>query len=267
MDINKIHSLFSIICFFFASFLFISILSTTFINNFDNLLLILFKQNGLFSYLTQILLFISFLVGVYMYATCNKDNAKQNRFIFFGASLFATLVIANILTSPKISKIEEITEIYYQGDVLSLKIKGIIINSIVFICFITTPLFNYFYAKKIYNSYFYKTYLREIIPSLNTSIIFLLGYCTQIYNNKLYIFDICLIISVIFLFIWIFINSKQILTFHNVFNLFILIIGFIIISLSKNTLSNVNAYHANTFFYTIGILMWYINISHKLDSK
>lgn len=266
MDINKIHSLFSIVFFFFASFLFISILSTTFINNFDNLLLILFKQEGLFFYLNRILLFISFLIGIYMYAICNKNNIKRNRFIFLGAALFGALIIISILLNPKIGEIEEITEIK-NYEAFSLKIKGIIVNSALFMYFIATPLFNYFYAKKIYNSYFYKTYLKEMIPSLNTSIVFLFAYCIQIYNNKLYIFDIVLISSVIILFMWIFISSKQILTFHNVFNLFILIIGFTIISLSKNTLSNVNSYHANMFFNILGLFLWYLNISNKLDSK
>ena len=199
-------------------------------------------------------------------ALCNANNIKRNRFVFLGAALFGILIIISILINPKMGGIEEITEIK-NYEVFSLKIKGIIINSTLFIYFIATPLFNYFYAKKIYNSYFYKTYLKEIIPSLNTSIIFLFAYCIQIYNNRLYVFDIFLISCAIFLFMWIFINSKQILTFHNVFNLFILIIGFTIISLSKNTLSNVNSYHANMFFNILGLFVWYLNISNKLDSK
>lgn len=264
MTRHNIHIIFSLLFFFFSSFLFFSIICSALIDNFDNLLVILFRQNGLFYNLTMLVFAIGFFISIYFNASRKIYNIRYENFIFFGSCIFATLIIINILLNSYAKQDEIILDIYtYSYYSYFNSINNLLIDSIVFIYFILIPMLNFLYKEKIYKNYFYKTHLKDVIPSLNVSIICLFGYTIHIYNSY-YVIDIILVSVCIIMFIRIAISSKEIVTFYTIINMLILIIGFMIFLFSKQLLSQLNLYIASTFFYSIALVFWYLNISLKL---
>ena len=267
MSRQKIQMLFSLLFFFFASFLFLSIICSLLISDFDNLLIILFRPNGLFASLTMIVFTISFIVSIYSLASKHDNNRKYNKFIFIGACIFASLIIINILLHSKTEQ-DVITNTFTQNYYNMVDgTKALLFDSIIFIYFILIPSFNFLYKEKIYKNYFYKIYLKDITPSLNVSVICLFGYAIQIYDNDYYMVEIVLISSFILIFIKIAATSRETITLNLIINMLLLIIGFMIFLLSKPLLLQINLHQASMFFYSIALLFWYLNVSLKLKEN
>lgn len=268
MTNQKIDIFFSLLFFFFSSFLFLSILSSTLIDNFENLLLIMLRPNGFFISATRFILFCGFVIAIYLYQSSKENQTKKYKsFILFGSFLFLTLFLISIF-SYQYNFYENVLEIYSYNANYSLfnSVKELVFDVIIFIYFITIPAFSFFYKKKIYDSYFYQTYIREITPSFNVSIIFLFGYVIQKYNfsNFYSIIDFALSVFSVTLFIRIAIILRKNITLYSVVNVLILFFGFIIFIISNQLLQNANLHFASFFFYSIGLLYWFLNILLKL---
>ncbi|RDU61649.1 hypothetical protein CQA44_08390 [Helicobacter sp. MIT 14-3879] len=195
----------------------------------------------------------------------NKTNKK---FSLFGFAIFSTIFTFSMLSNINDNELDRMINIYNYKDtnIIIESIKNIIVDSLVFVYFILIPVISFFYKKRVYDSYFYQTYLREIAPSLNTSIMFLFGYSIESYSfSSLYsVIDFILNISFIALFLRIAFNLKDTISFYTIMNILLLIIGFIIFLLSSEVLSRGNLYYIGIFFYSIGLLHWYLNISLKM---
>ncbi|RAX52270.1 hypothetical protein CCY99_07725 [Helicobacter sp. 16-1353] len=270
MTKQKIEMIFSLLFFFFSLFLFLSIISSLLIVNFDNLLLIMLKPDGFFVQITRIVLFCGFCFSLYLYKTRYiKKDRKYNNFIIFGMFLFIILLLTNIFFNPKGDDLQNMLEIYSykESHTIINSTKKLFFDSVVFIYFVMIPALSFFYKRRVYDSYFYQTYIREIAPSLNVSIIFLFGYVIQEYDfsNIYSIIDIILSIFSIALFLRIAISSRYAITLYSVVNLFLLCCGFIIFILSRNLLEQCNLFYASSFFYALGLLYWFLNISIKLE--
>lgn len=259
--------IFSLIFFFFASFLFIAIIASQAIPNFDNLLPIMLKPNGFFVTLGRIALVVGFFISLYNFFTRKIRNRIYTNFTIFASVLFAMLFMLSILSNFSGSELDRMVNIYSYNDHSNIvrNIKKIIIDSVVFIYFILIPIIGFFYKRHIYDSYFYQTYLREIAPSINTSIFFLFGYSVESYSlNVRPAIDFALSLICILLFLRIAFSLRKTISFYSVMNLLVLIVGFVLFLYSSQTLSKGNFYYVGIFFYTIGLLYWYINISIKL---
>lgn len=269
MTKQKIEMIFSLLFFFFSLFLFLSIISSLFIDNFENLLLILLKPEGFFVQITRVVLFFSFCFALYLYKTRYiKKYRKYNNFVLFGIFLFMILLLISLFFNPKSDDLQNVLEIYsYKESDFFTSVKKLFVDSIVFIYFVIIPALSFSYKKKVYDSYFYQTYIREIAPSLNISIVFLFGYIIQEYNfdNFYSIIDFLLSILGIALFVRIAIGLRHVVTPYNIINILILICGFITFILSSELLEKCNLYYASSFFYTLGLLYWFLNISIKLE--
>ena len=255
---QKNEFIFSIVFFFFSSFFFLTIISSLFVDNFGDLLDIFLSPNNLFIQLTRILLFSAICVLIYLL------QSKKNKYIYiFGIFVFLSLLLISLF-SPK-DKSEDIFFDIYELDNRYLVVnstKELIIDSVVFVYFITIPLLSFFYKKNIFDNYFYKTYIKEFAPSLNVSIIFLFGYCLRAYdfNDLFSMIDFVLSLCSIVLFARIIFSLKSFITFYNIVNLFILVFGFILIIFCSYLLGKFDLYYASLLFYAIGLLYWFFNI-------
>lgn len=259
--------IFSLIFFFFASFLFIAIIVSQVIPNFDNLLPIMLKPNGFFVTLGRIVLVAGLLISLYNFFTRKARNRLYTNFTIFAAVLFVMLFMLSVLSNFSGTELDRMVNIYSYNDHSDIvrNIKKTLIDSVVFIYFILIPIINFFYKKHIYDSYFYQTYLREITPSMNTSIFFLFGYSVESYSLTIRpAIDFTLSLICILLFVRIAFSLRKMISFYSVMNLLVLICGFVLFLCSSQTLSKGNFYYVGIFFYTIGLLYWYINISIKL---
>ncbi|RDU57515.1 hypothetical protein [Helicobacter sp. MIT 99-5507] len=263
MTKQKNEFIFSLIFFFFSSFFFLSIISSLFIDNFVDLLDIFLRPNNIFVQLSRILLFIAICILIYLIqSSIRKDSKKYIYMALFGIFIFLSLLIISFALPQ--DNLDGFLDVYDLDDnhLVINSIEELIIDSFVFIYFITIPLFIFFYKKNLFNNYFYKTYIKEIMPSLNVSIIFLFGYCIRVYDfdNFLSAIDFVLSLASIILFARIIFSLKSSITFYNIVNLFILIFGFILFILCSHLLEQFYLYYANLFFYTIGLLYWFFNI-------
>ena len=184
MTKQKNEFIFSLIFFFFSSFFFTIILSSLFIGNFEDLLSIIVRQDGLFVKLLRIALFIGICICIYcIQVNRSKYPKKYTSILLFGILLFSSLLLISILSSPNYSGIDWVLNMYYLDNHLAINsAKEMIIDSVVFIYFITIPMLGFFYKRKLFDNYFYKTYIKEMAPSLNISIIFLFGYSIRVYD-------------------------------------------------------------------------------------
>lgn len=267
MTRQKVEMIFSLIFFFFASFLFVVIISSEFVPNFDNLLPILLKPSGFFVTLSRILLFCGIILSIYLFFQ-QSSNKKYRQFGIFGIFMFIALLSISILSSISDNELEKMINLYNykESNLLIENIKRIIIDSVVFAYFILIPAFSFFNKKRFYDNYFYKTYLQEIAPSLNTSIIFLFGYSIETYsvNNVYSVIDLGLSIIFIIVFLRIAFALRDSISFYTIMNMLVLIIGFIIFLCTSDILLKGNLYYIGIFFYCIGLLYWFLNISLKL---
>ncbi|MGX2982508.1 hypothetical protein [Helicobacter sp. 23-1045] len=275
---EKNEMIFSLIFFFFASFLFAGIITSTAIPNFDNLLPIMLKPNGFFVTMCRILLVVGFLLALYHFFTRKNFRVRSRLYgdWTLGASVvFTALFALSILSNYSADELDKMMNIYSYDEPSELirNIKKTIIDSVVFIFFILMPIISFFYKqraydryfKRVYDSYFYQTYLREVSPSMNTSIFFLFGYSVESYSFTMRpIIDCALSVICILLFVRIAISLRKSISFYSVMNLVILIIGFGLFLYSAEVLSRGNFYYVGIFFYTIGLLYWYINIAIRL---
>lgn len=271
MTKDRIQMVFSLIFFFFSSFLFLSIIFSICIDNFDNLLLILFRNNGMFFYLTRILLFVGLCFAIYLYISRSKLGVQSKRYFIFVSLCaigFILLLCVSFLTNNNVNEVENLVDIDSNNYYSFVKaIKSLVIDSVSFIYFVLIPFISYFmYQKKNKGGYFYQTYIKEIVPSINVSVIFLFGYCINIYTNIFYIIDIVLIVCSIILLLQLAIHGKEVISFYTIVNLIILISLFLLIIFSSKFLSQVDMYPASVFFYALGLLYWFLNISIKLES-
>lgn len=259
--------IFSLIFFFFASFLFIGIITSRAIPNFDNLLPIMLKPNGFFVTLSRILLVVGFLLSLYHFFTRPRRNRLYANWTIFAALLFALLFALSVLSNYSADELDKMMNIYSYNEPSELvrNIKKTIIDSVVFVYFILIPIISFFYKKRVYDSYFYQTYLREVSPSMNTSIFFLFGYSVESYSLTMRpIIDCALSVICILLFVRIAISLRKTISFYSVMNLVVLIIGFGLFLYSSEVLSRGNFYYVGIFFYAIGLLYWYLNIAIRL---
>lgn len=267
MSRQKVEMIFSLIFFFFASFLFVVIISSEFVPNFDNLLPILLKPSGFFVTLSRILLFCGIVLSIYLFFK-KSSNRKFKQFAVFGFFAFVALLSISILSGMSDNELERMTNIYSykESNLLVENTKRIIIDSVVFAYFILIPAFSFFNKKRFYDNYFYKTYLQEIAPSLNTSIIFLFGYSIETYsvNNVYSIIDLSLSVIFIIVFLRIAFALRDTISFYTIMNMLILIVGFIVFLCTSDILIKGNLYYIGIFFYCIGLLYWFLNISLKL---
>ncbi len=266
---NKIESIFSLLFFFISSFLSLTILSSVFMDNFDNLIPIMLKPNGFFITITRILIFCGFCIFIYVcLSNYNNKHSRFNKFAIFGILLLISLFILSIVSSKTNDELENVLDFYSYKESYMLfnDIKKLIIDSIIFICFVMFPIIRFFYKKRICDSYFYQTYIKEISPSLNVSIICLFGYIIQVYHlQDIYsIVDLIVSICSITLIATITFGVKQNITFYTFMNVLVLVCGFIVILLSNNYIAQSNTYNASSLFYTIGILYWQFNTLSKL---
>lgn len=264
MTKQRNESIFSLIFFFFSSFLFLSIISSLFIENFEDLLSILLRPNNLFVQLSRILLFLAICFFIYLIQSKRKKDSKKSiSMLFFGIFIFLSLLLISIFSVPKNSNLSVLDIYEFDNNYLVVNsAKELVIDSFVFIYFITIPLLGFFYKKIIFDNYFYKTYIKEIAPSLNVSIMFLFGYCIRAYDfHSLFsIIDFILSVVSIALFVKIIFSLKSSVTFYVIINLFILIFGFILVVACWDSLRNLDLYYSSLFFYTIGLLYWFCNI-------
>ena len=173
----------------------------------------------------------------------------------------------SILSNYSADELDKMMNIYSYNEPSEVvrNIKKTIIDSVVFVYFILIPIISFFYKKRVYDSYFYQTYLREVSPSMNTSIFFLFGYSVESYSLTMRpIIDCVLSIICIALFVRIAISLRKTISFYSVMNLVILIIGFGLFLYSAEVLSRGNFYYVGIFFYAIGLLYWYLNIAIRL---
>lgn len=270
MTRTKLEMIFSLIFFFFSSFFFITIITSSLFNNFENFLFITLKPNGFFITLSRILLFVGLSLAFYLFFTKHKSK-KYKRFNLFGIGIFAILFFLSIISSSNNNELNNVINLYEQKEdyIIVENIKKLVIDSIIFVCFIFFPLLSYFYKKRIYDSYFYKTYIQSVSPSLNTSIMFLFGYTIDSYSFTRIssIIDATLAFFCIILFLRIALNLKNTISFFTIINFLVLVVGFIIFLSSYNLLSHGNLYYASIFFYSIGLLYWFLNISIKLRNN
>ncbi len=264
MTKQKNEFIFSLIFFFFSSFFFITILSSLFISNFEDLLGIILRQDGLFTKLLRVLLFIGICVSIYlMQVNRFKYQKKYTPILLFGIFIFSSLLLINILSSPNHNSVDGILNMYYiDSNIITSSAKELVIDSFVFIYFITIPMLGFFYKRKLFDNYFYKTYIKEIAPSLNISIIFLFGYSIRVYDfySVSSMIDFALSAFSILVFIKTSFNLRKSITFYSIINLSILVIGFIVIVLCWELLQTCNLYYASLLFYAIGLLYWFFNI-------
>ncbi len=264
MTKQKNEFIFSLIFFFFSSFFFTIILSSLFIGNFEDLLSIIVRQDGLFVKLLRIALFIGICICIYcIQVNRSKYPKKYTSILLFGILLFSSLLLISILSSPNYSGIDGVLNMYYLDNHLAINsAKEMIIDSVVFIYFITIPMLEFFYKRKLFDNYFYKTYIKEMAPSLNISIIFLFGYSIRVYdfNSAASMIDFVLSLFSILIFMKITFSLRDAITLHSVINLLILVIGFAIIVLCWKLLQTCNLYYASLLFYAIGLLYWFFNI-------
>ncbi len=260
--------IFSIIFFFFASFLFIGIIATHAVSNFDNLLPIMLKPNGFFVMLARIVLFLGFCVAIFDFFTRKKvRNRLYTNWTIFAAVLFASLLGVSILSNFVGNELDKMVNIYTYNDASDIvrNVKKIVIDSVVFVYFVLIPIVGFFYRRRIYDSYFYQTYLRDVAPSMNTSIFFLFGFSVESYSlNPRPIVDCALSVICILLFLRIAISLRKTISLYSVTNLLVLIVGFALFLYSHEVLARGNFYYVGIFFYTIGLLYWYLNIAIKL---
>lgn len=267
---EKNEMIFSLIFFFFASFLFIGIITSRAIPNFDNLLPIMLKPNGFFVTLSRIVLLTGFILALYGFFT-RKDHRMRSRlygnWTIFASVLFVMLFTLSVLSNYSADELDRMMNIYSYDDPSEIvrNIKKTIIDSVVFVYFILIPIASFFYKKRVYDSYFYQTYLREVSPSMNTSIFFLFGYSVESYSLTMRpIIDCILSIICILLFVRIAISLRKTISFYSVMNLIVLTLGFGLFLYSAEVLSRGNFYYVGIFFYTIGLLYWYLNIAIRL---
>ncbi len=267
---EKNEMIFSLIFFFFACFLFIGIITSRAIPNFDNLLPIMLKPNGFFVTLSRIVLFLGFVLSLYGFFT-RKDHRMRSRlygnWTIFASVLFMLLFALSVLSNYSADELDKMINIYSYNEPSELvrNIKKTIIDSAVFVYFILIPIASFFYKKRVYDSYFYQTYLREVSPSMNTSIFFLFGYSVESYSLTMRpIIDCSLSVICILLFVRIAFSLRKTISFYSVMNLIVLIVGFGLFLYSAEVLSRGNFYYVGIFFYTIGLLYWYLNIAIRL---
>lgn len=259
---QKTEVIFSLIFFFFASFLFVAIIFSKFITNFENLLPIMLKQDGLFVMLSRILLVCGIILAIYLFS---KQKSNKNRYFnIFGLFVFGILLIGSIiLPSSNNDEFNNIVNIYSykENNILISNIK-LVIDNIVFICFILMPIFKFFDKKNIYDNYFYKNYIQELAPLLNIIIIFLFGYSIRVYNTDFYsIATLCLILVFIVIILRIAFILKDTISFYSIMNIFLLIIGLSLSLCSSDIFLRGNAYYIGLFFYCIGLVYWFLNNS------
>lgn len=264
MTKHKNEVIFSLIFFFFSSFFFITITSSLFIANFEDLLSIILRQDGLFIKLLRVLLFIGICISIYfMQANKSKYGKKYILTSLFGIFIFSSLLLISIFSSTNDEDIDGMLNLYYvDNNIVINSAKELVIDSFVFVYFITIPMLGFFYNRKLFNNYFYKTYIQERLPSLNISIIFLFGYSIRAYdfNHISSIIDFILSSFSILVFVKIAFSLRNTITIHSIINLFILVIGFFIVVMCWRFLQACNLYYASLFFYAIGLLYWFFNI-------
>ena len=181
--------------------------------------------------------------------------------------LFVMLFILSILSNYSADELDKMINIYSYNEPSELvrNIKKTIIDSVVFVYFILIPIISFFYKKRVYDSYFYQTYLREVSPSMNTSVFFLFGYSVESYALTMRpIIDCALSIICILLFVRIAFSLRKTISFYSVMNLLVLIVGFGLFLYSAEVIARGNFYYVGIFFYTIGLLYWYLNIAIRL---
>lgn len=267
---EKNEMIFSLIFFFFASFLFIGIITSRVIPNFDNLLPIMLKPNGFFVTLSRIVLFVGFVLSLYGFFTRREHRMRSRLYgnwTIFASVLFVMLFALSVLSNYSADELDRMINIYSYNEPSELvrNIKKTIIDSVVFVYFILIPIASFFYKKRVYDSYFYQTYLREVSPSMNTSIFFLFGYSVESYSLTMRpIIDCALSVICILLFVRIAFSLRKTISFYSVMNLIVLIVGFGLFLYSAEVLSRGNFYYVGIFFYTIGLLYWYLNIAIRL---
>lgn len=264
---EKNEMIFSLIFFFFASFLFIGIIASSAIPNFDNLLPIMLKPNGFFVTMSRIVLVAGFLIALYHFFTRPKRNRLYANWSIFASVLFVMLFILSILSNYSADELDKMINIYSYNEPSELvrNIKKTIIDSVVFVYFILIPIISFFYKKRVYDSYFYQTYLREVSPSMNTSVFFLFGYSVESYALTMRpIIDCALSIICILLFVRIAFSLRKTISFYSMMNLLVLIVGFGLFLYSAEVIARGNFYYVGIFFYTIGLLYWYLNIAIRL---
>lgn len=270
---ETIEMVFSLLFFFFASFLFIAIITSTAVPNFDNLLPIMLKPNGFFVTLGRVVLFVGFLISLYDFfaRVFTRKRRPSNRlyanFTLITSLLFLALFTLSVLSNFIGTELDRMVNIYSYDEPSELvrNIKKTIIDSVVFVYFILIPIVSFFYKRHIYDSYFYQTYLREVAPSMNTSIFFLFGYSVESYSLTMRpVIDCALSGICILLFLRIAISLRKMISFYSVMNLIMLIFGFGLFLYSAEVLSRGNFYYVGIFFYALGLLYWYLNISAKL---
>lgn len=264
---QRAEIVFSLTFFFFASFLFLVIISSKFIANFENLLPIMLKQGGLFVTLSRIILVCGIILAIYLFS---KQKSNKNRYFnIFGLFMFGILLISSMLPNGNNDEFNNIINIYNykETNILLSNIKNLAIDNIIFICFILIPIFKFFDKKHSYDNYFYKNYIQELTPLLNTIIIFLFGYSIRIYSANLYsIASLCLNIVFIVIILRIAFILKNTISFYAIMNILILIIGLIIFLFSGEILLRGNIYYIGLFFYCIGLLYWFLNNATKKSS-
>lgn len=270
MTRQNVEMVFSLLFFFFSSFFFMVIISSNLFNNFDNLIFIILKPGGFFLFLSEILLFAGVMLSIYFYIAWvrGKRLNQLKRFVLGGGFVFIVLLLFSILNNVGQNDVEKMLNNYKDDLGLVESIKKLIIDSIVFICFIVVPLLNYFYKKHILHNYFYRSYLQNILPSLNTSIFFLFGYVIGSYDfrNISSIIDFSLCLFCVILFAKIAFNLRHDISFWTVVNFLVLMSGFIVFIVTSKILENGNLYYASVFFYILAFLYWFVNITIRLKN-
>lgn len=257
---------FSLMLFFFASFLFCSILSSLFIDNFNNLLPIMLKSGGIFVQLTRLMLFAGICLSIYK--TITAHNGRNRGISALMAALFIALLSISIFITPKNDDLESLLDIYSYKENYNAtsNLKKLIIDSVVFVYFILFPILSYIYEKYrvrlFYKKYLYisKDFISRISPSFNVSVIFLFGYVMQNYDFSNHFSTINIIISTASILVFIRIAAGIDGNFYSIINLLIVIAGFIVAIFTSELLQKCNLYYVNLLFYAIGLMYWSLDM-------
>lgn len=257
MDRVRYEIIFSLIFFFFSSFLFLSIMASLFVENFDSLLMIMLKPDGIFIFLTRLFLICGIALSLY-----KLSNHKSKRYTLFGL-LFMGLLGISLFLNPKNDDLQSILEIYSYKESYAFinNIKKLIIDSVVFVFFVLLPMIAFFYQKYCY--YLQNLSLLSCIsrfsPSFNVSVIFLFGHIIQNYDFTLNYSVLNFALSILSILIFIKMAMMLHVSFYSIINLVIVVVGLILCILTHSVLQDCNLYYINLLFYSIGLLYWSVD--------
>lgn len=265
MPKHKIEVVFSLIFFFFAVFLFLSVLSFAFVKNFDNVLVMLVQPDGFFIHATRLTLFIGLCAALLLLWKKRLAPKKYRRFVLFNALLFAALISFNLFFVPKINILETVLDYDSLKRIILANTEILVVDSAFFIYFVAIPAFDFFYKKFSLDTCFYQLYIRDVAPSLNISLVFLFGFIVQQYDFYDTFFAVRIGLgglSVILALVVVCYSSLSLQLFINA----LLLVGCFVVFASMDRL-NVNLYYVRLFFYALGLLYWMFSVAAELEGQ